>query len=146
MEKSYIDKLAFIEIRDRKVLETRSYGKDKWYIPGGKRESGESDQEALIREIKEELLADLIPETIKHYGTFEAQAHGKPEGTVVRMTCYTADYSGTLSPSAEVEKLDWFDSSKRKMVTQLTQNMVIPLVQDKLEAVDQTSHRVDASC
>ncbi len=113
MEKTYIDKLAFIEIRDRKVLETCSYGKDKWYIPGGKRDGNETDQEALIREMKEELRVDLIPETIQHYGTFEAQAHGKPEGTIVRMTCYTAKYNGELTPSAEVEKMDWFDYSQR---------------------------------
>ncbi len=121
MEKNYIDKLAFIEIRDRRVLETCSYGKDKWYIPGGKREEGESDQQTLIREMKEELLVDLIPGTIKHFGTFESQAHGKPEGTMVRMTCYTADYKGVLSPSAEVEKLDWFDYSKRDEVSPVDQ-------------------------
>ena len=129
MKKNYIDKLAFIEIRNRKVLETCSYGKDKWYIPGGKREAGESDEQALTREMKEELLVDLIPETIKHYGTFEAQAHGKPEGTIVRMTCYTAKYNGTLSPSAEVEKLDWFDYSKRGDVSPVDQ-----LIFDDLEA------------
>ena len=44
---------------------------------------------------------------MKHYGTFEAQAHGKPEGTIVRMTCYTADFDGTLRPSAEVEQMDF---------------------------------------
>lgn len=129
MEKTYIDKLAFIELKDRKILETCSYGKDKWYIPGGKREEGESDQEALIREIKEELLVDLIPETIEHYGTFEAQAHGKPEGTMVRMTCYTAHYNGALSPSAEVEKLDWFTYSKRDEVSPVDQ-----LIFDDLKA------------
>ncbi len=53
----------------------------------------------------EELSIDLIPETIKHYGTFEAQAHGKPEGTVGRMTCYTADFTGDLAPAAEVAKI-----------------------------------------
>jgi 8-oxo-dGTP pyrophosphatase MutT (NUDIX family) len=108
MQKTFIDKLAFIDIQDRKVLETCSRGKDTWYIPGGKREEGESDTDALIREVKEELSVDLIPETIQHHGTFEAQAHGKPEGTIVRMTCYTAGYEGELCPSAEVEKLDWF--------------------------------------
>jgi len=121
MEKTYVDKLAFIEIRDRKVLETCSYGKDKWYIPGGKRDGNETDQEALVREMKEELLVDLIPEMIKYYGTFEAQAHGKPEGTVVRMTCYTGQYRGELSPSAEVEKMDWFDYSKRNEVSLVDQ-------------------------
>jgi len=63
MEKNYVDKLAFIELKNKKVLETLSRGKDIWYIPGGKRDEGESDQQALIREIKEELLVDLIPET-----------------------------------------------------------------------------------
>ena len=121
MEKTYVDKLAFIEIRDRKVLETCSYGKDKWYIPGGKRDGNETDQEALVREMKEELLVDLIPEMIKYYGTFEAQAHGKPEGTVVQMTCYTGQYRGELSPSAEVEKMDWFDYSKRNEVSLVDQ-------------------------
>lgn len=117
MEKTYIDKIAWIEIFDRKVLETLSRGKDTWYIPGGKREGGESDEDALIREIKEELAVEIISETIVHYGTFEAQAHGKPEGTVVRMTCYTAKYTGTLTPSAEVEKMDYFDYSKREIVS-----------------------------
>lgn len=129
MEKNYIDKLAFIEIGNRRVLETKSFGKDKWYIPGGKRETGESDQDALMREMKEELNIDLIPETIKHYGTFEAQAHGKPEGTIVRMTCYTARFSGTLTPGAEVEKADWFDYSKRNEVSPVDQ-----LIFDDLKA------------
>ncbi len=121
MEKNYIDKLAFIEIRDRKILETCSYGKDKWYIPGGKREGNETDQEALIREVKEELLVDIISETIMPYGIFEAQAHGKPEGTIVRMSCYTAKYKGELTPSAEVEKMDWFDYAKRNDVSPVDQ-------------------------
>jgi 8-oxo-dGTP diphosphatase len=109
----FIDKLAWIEIKDQKVLETLSRGKDTWYIPGGKREAGETDQQALIREIKEELRVELIPESIKHYGTFEAPAHDKPAGTFIRMTCYTARYTGTLKPSAEVEKMDWFGYSKK---------------------------------
>ena len=113
MEKNYIDKLAFIEIKDQKVLETLSYGKDKWYIPGGKRDSGETDLEALIREVKEELMVDIIPSSVEKYGVFEAQAHGKPEGTIVRMTCYTAKYEGVLTPSAEVEKMDYFDYSQK---------------------------------
>ncbi len=121
MEKTYIDKLAFIELKDRKVLETKSRGKDTWYIPGGKRDEGESDEQALIREVKEELNVEIDPTTIVHYGTFEAQAHGKPEGTVVRMTCYQAKYFGDLTPSAEVEMMDWFDYSKKNLTSPVDQ-------------------------
>ena len=113
MSKTYIDKLAYIFIQDGKILVSLSKGKDTWYIPGGKREAGESDQEALIREVEEELTVNLIFDTIKKYGVFEAQAHGKPEGTIVRMTCYTADFKGRLTPSAEIEKLNFFEYSRK---------------------------------
>lgn len=114
MDKTYIDKLAYIYVKDQKVLVTLSKGKDTWYIPGGKRETGESDHQALIREVEEELTVSLIPDTIKKYGVFEAQAHGKPKGTIVRMTCYTADFKDELKPSAEIEKLDFFEYSRKK--------------------------------
>lgn len=116
MDKSYIDKLAYVHLVNGKVLSTLSEGKDTWYIPGGKREGNETDEEALIREVEEELTVKLKPETIRHYGTFEAQAHGKPEGTVVRMTCYLADYDGELSASSEIAELafvgyEWKENS-----------------------------------
>ncbi|MBV9158972.1 MAG: NUDIX domain-containing protein, partial [Candidatus Kaiserbacteria bacterium] len=90
-------------------------------IPGGKREAGEDDAAVLIREMREELGIELDPASLVHYGTFEAQAHGKPEGTIVRMTCYTGSYTGEMKPQAEVELMDWFDYSKRDMVSPVDQ-------------------------
>ncbi len=106
----FVDKLAWIHIKDRKILCTQSKGKNTWYIPGGKREAGETDHQALVREVKEELTVDLIPESIKYLNTFQAQAHGKPDGVLVQMTCYQADYTGKLAPSAEIEKLAFLTS------------------------------------
>ena len=106
-----IDKLAWIEIQDQKILVTRSKGKDKWYIPGGKREGSESDEAALIREIKEELDVDLKPNSISYYETFSAQAHGHADGVHVKMQCYAAKYDGELKASAEIEELAWFTTA-----------------------------------
>lgn len=111
-----IDKVALIFIKDRKFLGTLSKGKDRFYFPGGKRETGETDEETLIREIKEELSVDIIPETISYYGTFRAQAHGKPEGTMVKMTCYTAGFEGNLEPASEIEKIVWLTSKDVRTV------------------------------
>jgi 8-oxo-dGTP pyrophosphatase MutT (NUDIX family) len=109
-----IDKLAWLRVENNRVLSTRSHGKDTYYIPGGKREDGENDWAALQREVKEELNVELVPRTFEFAGVFEAQAHGKAEGTVVRMSCYRADYVGTLTPGDEIERVVWLDYSARE--------------------------------
>jgi len=102
-----IDKLAWLHIKDRRVLGARSKGKAVWYMPGGKREEGESDQQALIREIREELAVDLVPASLQYAGVFKAQADGEPAGTRVRMTCYFAAFTGTITAAAEIEEVTW---------------------------------------
>jgi ADP-ribose pyrophosphatase len=102
-----IDKLAWIYIKDKKILSTLSKGKDKYYIPGGKREDGENDIETLIREIKEELSVELDLNTLRYYGVFKAQAHGKTEGIVVKMSCYFAEYVGELMADSEIAEIVW---------------------------------------
>jgi 8-oxo-dGTP pyrophosphatase MutT (NUDIX family) len=112
-----IDKVALLHWQDGKILSSRSKGKDSWYLPGGKREGSESDVETLIREIQEELSVSVDPETAVYYGTFEAQAHGKAEGITVRMTCYTAGFSGTPFPSHEIEELKWLTYQDKDVVS-----------------------------
>ena len=54
---------AAIILKDNKIFVTqRGYGefKDMWEFPGGKIEQGESGEDCIIREIKEELDADII--------------------------------------------------------------------------------------
>jgi len=114
-----IDKLAWIELKDQSILSTKSYGKNKYYIPGGKRESGETDEQALLREIKEELSVDLDKSTLQFAGTFQAQAHGHTEGTMVKMTCYRATYTGTLKADAEIEEIKWLHYSDRDHVSEV---------------------------
>jgi len=108
-----IDKVAWIQLNDSRVLMTRSRGKTVWYIPGGKREADETDQQTLAREIREELAVDVDTTRAQSAGVFEAQAHGHAEGVLVRMTCYTAPYHSELKPSAEIEELDWFTYADR---------------------------------
>jgi 8-oxo-dGTP diphosphatase len=112
-----IDKLAWIELKDGKILSTRSKGKDVYYIPGGKREPGESDAVALMREIKEELSVDLIENTLSFIENFEGQAHGHAEGILVKMQCYSAAFSGEIRAAAEIDEVIWLEYTDRNKVS-----------------------------
>ena len=97
-----IDKVAWVRVEDGRVLAARSRGKDTFYLPGGKREPGESDIDTLVREVTEELSVTVVRGTESLVGTFEAPAHGRDPDVVVRMTCYTADYEGTLALQVKI--------------------------------------------
>lgn len=78
-----IEVVAAIIIKNGKVFVTqRGYGefKDWWEFPGGKIESGEGSKEALVREIREELDAEIevgeLLETIEwDYPNFHLTMH-----------------------------------------------------------------------
>ncbi|OGX84462.1 DNA mismatch repair protein MutT [Hymenobacter lapidarius] len=116
-----IDKIAWLHLHNGQLLSTRSRGKDRYYIPGGKREAGETDQQTLLREISEELTVDLDPASLAYVGTFEAPAHGHSSGVLVRMTCYRARYTGTLQAAAEIEEVVWLTYRHRPEVSAVDQ-------------------------
>jgi 8-oxo-dGTP pyrophosphatase MutT (NUDIX family) len=119
LQMKIIDKLAWIEIKNNKILSTKSFGKDKYYIPGGKRENFETDEQALCREIKEELSVVLIADTLKFIGVFQAQAHGHSEDTIVKMTCYAANYNGLLKADSEIEEMIWLTYSDKDKISEV---------------------------
>lgn len=67
-----INVVAAIIIKDNKIFATqRGYGefKDGWEFPGGKVEQGEAPENAIVREIKEEL--DTVIEVKEYFDTVE---------------------------------------------------------------------------
>ncbi len=109
MEETIV-KVMWAHIIDKKLLCVRSHGNDTFYTPGGKPNPGESDTDALMREIKEELSVMLKPETITHLHTFVGQAHGKHAGKRLEMRCFTAAYVGELKPASEIEEMRYVTS------------------------------------
>lgn len=112
-----IDKIALIILENGKILSTKSIGKNKYYIPGGKREQNETDHQTLVREIKEELSVDVLQETIIYVGTFIAQSDGDKEGINVKMTCYKADYIGVLQKNNEIEEIRWLNYNDQSIIS-----------------------------
>lgn len=127
-----IDKIALIKIKDGQVLSTRSKGKNKYYFPGGKREVGESDEQTLIREIREELSVEILPDSYKYMGTFKAQSDGMKDGIIVKMTCYTADFNGNLKANNEIEEIKWLNYADINTVSAVDK-IIFDFLKDKGE-------------
>jgi len=108
-----IDTVAWVRLEDGRILCARPRGKDMFYIPGGKREGAETDLQTLLREIAEELAVTVLPDTVRHVATYEADQ--------VRMSCYTGDYQGTLTASGEIDELAWFCYADRSRVPPVDQ-------------------------
>jgi 8-oxo-dGTP pyrophosphatase MutT (NUDIX family) len=129
-----IDKIAFIKVENGKILSTRSKGRIKFYIPGGKRENNETDEETLIREIREELNVSIISATINYFGTFKAQADSHKAGVIVKMTCYTADFEGNLEPCSEIEEIKWLSFADRENVSKVDK-LIFDFLKEKDELI-----------
>ena len=78
-------KAAGIIIRDRKLLVTRSRGKEWFIAPGGKVEPEETVVQALRRELKEELNLNITQAS--PFGTYYAPAAGN-ESQILRMDVF----------------------------------------------------------
>ena len=83
MPSKIVEVVAAIIFRDGELFATqRGYGewKDWWEFPGGKMEPGETPEEALVREIREELSTEISVDeflcTVEHdYPQFHLTMH-----------------------------------------------------------------------
>ena len=99
----------------------RGYGdfKGQWEFPGGKIEAGESSKAALIREIKEELDADIevgsLIDTIEYdYPTFH-----------LNMDCYWCVVTGGVLKLLEAQEARWLTKGELSSVQWLPADITL---------------------
>ncbi|MFG1796052.1 NUDIX domain-containing protein [Nocardia sp. NPDC049149] len=97
---------ALAHIRDRRLLQARSIGKDVFYMAGGKIDPGETPEVALRREVREELGVGVV--SYDELGVFLAEAYGHAAGTRLHMTCFTAELDGDPEPTSEIAEIRYF--------------------------------------
>lgn len=100
-----IEKAAAVILDNRRAILTRSKGKDVFVPPGGKLEGDETQVQALIRELKEELGIDVTEDDLEFVDNFYAEAAGGSGKSLKMGVWMVSRYSGDISAQSEVEEL-----------------------------------------
>lgn len=97
-----IHKIAAMVIKDNTFLMVRKAGKDIWTNLGGKPEGDETEQQALLREIKEEL--DCDADIIHKMGDFKNKA--ALDDATIHLSVYLVELIG--DPKISDDELEEF--------------------------------------
>jgi len=119
---------ALIRDGDGRVLLVRKRGTAAFMQPGGKRDPGESDIQALARELVEELGCRVAENSARPLGVFECAAANEPDHQV-RAAVYAVDIAGPIVPRAEIDQVVWVDPRALPdlPLAPLTRDHVLPL-------------------
>lgn len=109
-----VEVVAAIIIKDEKILAVQKgkakydYVSYKWEFPGGKVEAGETLEQAIAREILEELHIRIIPKEL-----IITVEHTYPDFHLI-MHCFICQYDRGDIQLTEHIRLEWLDKSKLK--------------------------------
>lgn len=128
-----IEKSAGIIIEDNKLLLVSGNSNLFFWLPGGKLEKGETPEDALKRELKEEL--DIELSYFKPYITYVSDQ--EEDGTIRKVYTFIIKYDGRINNQAEIDRIVWLskeDFSKETIPLQsgVKIHLVPQLIKDGL--------------
>ena len=127
-----IEVVAAIIRKEDKIFTTqRGYGdfKDWWEFPGGKMEAGEAPEDALVREIKEELSTDISVDKFLYTVDYDYPKFH------LTMHCYMCSLLSDALHLNEHEAAKWLNREDIHSVNWLpADEILLPMILEELES------------
>ncbi len=124
------DRVAALIIQDGKLLLVTGYNVDYYWTPGGKIDEEEDHEQALKREMKEELGIDIT-----HLRLFTQMDYHNPQsGKMQTSYYYLVGVEGELKPDKEVTGYRFFNAEEIPHFVHFIndQNLLSKLFEEKL--------------
>ncbi|MEU7377838.1 NUDIX domain-containing protein [Streptomyces albidoflavus] len=120
---------AAVLVRDGRLLVvSKRAAPGLFYLPGGKPDPGETPEQALHRELAEELGITLS----RHRFLAEITAVAALENVPMRMRVYEGETPDTPRPAAELAALRWTDGHDPDLtLAPAVSGQVVPLLREK---------------
>lgn len=124
-----IKKSALAVITGGRLLVVRKRGSPFLLMPGGKPEGSETAEQALHREIREELGCGIDEASLSFLGDFSDAAADKD--AIVSISLYSGRLTGTPKASSEIDELVWVGIGENDMLSPIIRNKIIPFLASK---------------
>ncbi|WP_346995618.1 NUDIX domain-containing protein [Dietzia sp. SLG310A2-38A2] len=110
---------------DGAVVTVRKTGTDRFMLPGGKWEPGESPLDCAVRELGEELGLTLAPELLTPIGRFDTATANEPGFRLVSEV-FAAETDRRMEPRAEIAEARWLTADEVRSVAELPEDECAP--------------------
>jgi len=101
-------RIVAIIIDNNKILLVKGKGYDELWTPGGKNEEGETEEETLKRELKEEINLDL--QSMKFFRKYFMK-NPYEKGWMTETRSYLVEVKGKPKPGEEIESIIWYNKA-----------------------------------
>lgn len=118
------------EGKDRQLMFVRAKGRPFFIFPGGKQEQYETIEQALDRELYEELGVEVA-----HSDRLGKVGGQTPDGRDMEMHLYTGEILGEPRPLAEISEIVWMNrvdiKERNREMTPMTLQHILPFLEKR---------------